>query len=94
MLSIFLRFFTAAFLTTLCVGSVSADELTAAQRTFVQTKVLPLLEARCFECHKAGKDPKGGLVLSGRKAMLAGGESGPAIVPGKPGVSLLMEAIR
>ncbi|WP_145944019.1 PSD1 and planctomycete cytochrome C domain-containing protein [Fuerstiella marisgermanici] len=72
----------------------SADELTAAQHTFVQTKVLPLLEARCFECHKAGKEPKGGLVLSGRKAMLAGGESGPAIVPGKPDESLLMEAIR
>jgi len=78
-------------------ASSFADEapaITDQQRTFVQTSVLPLLESRCFECHKHGKEVKGGLLLSSRRAMLKGGESGPAIVPGKPDASLLMEAVR
>ena len=69
-----------------------AEDVTPEQRQFVEQKVLPLLEARCFECHKA--QSKGGLSLANRAAMLAGGESGPAIVPGKPEESLLIEAIR
>ena len=69
-------------------------QATVEQLQFVKDKVLPLLEARCFECHKASAEPKGSLVLSSRKAMLTGGDSGPAIVPNKPGESLLMEAVR
>ena len=94
MRSIALLFLFSAALATHSCCAAADEEFTQEQRTFVQSKVLPLLEARCFECHKAGKEPKGGLVLSGRKAMLAGGDSGPAIVPGKPEESLLMEAIR
>ena len=71
-----------------------AAELTPEQRFFVTSKVIPLLESRCFECHKEPKKPKGGLLLTGRNALLRGGESGPAIVPGKPNESLLIEAIR
>jgi len=82
---------------TICIRAAVADdpaEMTTAQRTFVTSKVLPLLESRCFECHRGPKEPKGGLVLTGRNAILRGGESGPAIVPGKPEESLLVEAIR
>ncbi len=67
---------------------------TEQQLRFVTEKVLPLLEARCFECHKASAEPKGSLVLSSRKAMLIGGDSGPVLVPGKPEQSILMEAVR
>lgn len=67
---------------------------TPAQLTFVRSKVLPLLEARCFECHRDGKKLQGGLLLGSRAAMLKGGDSGPALVPGKPNESLLVEAIR
>ena len=74
--------------------SESQVPATAEQLQFVRDKVLPLLEARCFECHKASAEPKGSLVLSSRKAMLTGGDSGPAIVPDKPEESLLMEAVR
>lgn len=66
----------------------------AERLQFVRAKVLPLLEARCFECHKDSRDHRGGLLLTSRKAMLRGGDSGPAIVPGKPDESLLIEAIR
>ncbi len=71
-------------------------DVTSEQREFVQQKVLPLLEARCFECHggEQGAEPEGGLVLTRRAAALQGGDSGPAVVPGKPNESLLVEAIR
>ncbi|MDG1897662.1 MAG: PSD1 and planctomycete cytochrome C domain-containing protein [Fuerstiella sp.] len=81
----------------ICENVTAADEaaeLTPEQRVFVTAKVIPLLESRCFECHKGPKKPKGGLLLTGRKSLLRGGESGPAIVPGKPEESLLIEAIR
>ena len=66
----------------------------AASVEFFQTKVKPLLEARCFECH--GPDTKvlkGGLSLASRAAILRGGDSGAAIIPGKPAESLLVKAI-
>lgn len=77
--------------------SVVADEgvqPTPEQLQFVRTKVVPLLQARCFECHEGSKNLKGGLGLNGRKSILTGGDSGPAIVPGNPDESLLMQAVR
>lgn len=66
----------------------------AASVEFFTTKVKPLLEARCFECHgPETKVLKGGLSLASRAAMLRGGDSGPVIVPGKPSESLLVKAI-
>ncbi|MBC7817166.1 MAG: hypothetical protein IAG10_09790, partial [Planctomycetaceae bacterium] len=57
---------------------------------FFQTKVKPLLETRCFECHgPEAKKLKGGLSLASRADVLRGGDSGAAIVPGKPAESLL-----
>jgi cytochrome c553 len=47
-----------------------------------------VLESRCVECHHKAS-PKGGLDLSTRAALLRGGETGPAIVPGDPDKSLL-----
>ncbi len=52
----------------------------------------PLLVASCQECHGAQKQ-QGGLRLDSREAVLAGGDSGPAIVPGKPEESLLIKAV-
>ncbi|MCE9605771.1 MAG: DUF1549 domain-containing protein [Planctomycetia bacterium] len=62
--------------------------------------IAPILERRCLECHGAASttanDPpetKGGLSLVTRAAALRGGESGPALVPGKPEESLLLEYV-
>ncbi|RMG33405.1 MAG: DUF1553 domain-containing protein [Planctomycetota bacterium] len=60
---------------------------------FFETDVRPLLARRCFGCH-GPKRQKGGLRLDSRAAALRGGESGPAIVPGKPDESLLIEAVQ
>jgi len=61
---------------------------------FFRTKVQPLLQAKCFKCHshEAGK-MKGGLTLDSRSGWESGGDSGPAIAPGKPEVSLLIKAV-
>jgi hypothetical protein len=53
------------------------------------TQVHPILAARCAPCHSGAK-PAAGLSLTSRTQALAGGESGPAIVPGKSDESLLI----
>src|SRR5262245_48039224 len=61
---------------------------------FFEKQVRPILVARCFQCHSA-KSVKlqGGLRLDSRVGALKGGETGPAVVPGKPKESLLVDAI-
>lgn len=58
-----------------------------------ERRVRPLLLERCGECH-AGGQRKGGLDLSGPAGWLAGGDLGPALVPGDPDASLLIRAVR
>ena len=63
----------------------------AADRHFT-ARVQPLLESRCISCHGPDK-VKGGLRMDSREALLKGGENGPAVVPGKPADSLLLQAV-
>ena len=65
----------------------------AASESFFELKVRPVLAGTCVKCHGA-KKASGGLRLDSREAMLAGGESGPAVVPGRPEGSLLIQAVR
>jgi cytochrome c553 len=55
--------------------------------------IRPLLVEKCVSCH-GEKKQKGDLRLDSLAAMLKGGESGPAVVPGKPEQSLLVTAVR
>ena len=52
--------------------------------------IRPIFRAHCFDCHGATKDKKGKLDLRLKRFMVGGGETGPAIVPGKPQESLLL----
>ncbi len=54
--------------------------------------IRPLLQANCSKCHGGAKQ-KGGLDLRSVASTLRGGESGPAIVPQKPGDSLLIQLV-
>jgi Protein of unknown function (DUF1553)/Protein of unknown function (DUF1549)/Planctomycete cytochrome C len=60
---------------------------------FFEAKVRPLLVNRCQSCH-GGAKVKGGLRLDSRASVMTGGDTGPAIVPGKPDESLIVEAIK
>src|SRR5438876_7990323 len=63
----------------------------ADQREFFEMRVRPVLAKNCFACHTSSR--MGGLEMSGREAILKGGKSGPAIVPGEPDKSLLVQAV-
>lgn len=72
--------------------SVTAIELSPEDLDFFEKQVRPLLVKRCFECHGGAKS-RGGLSLNIAAGWQKGGESGLAIVPGKPEESLLIAAI-
>jgi mono/diheme cytochrome c family protein len=59
---------------------------------FFERQIRPLLAEKCFSCHARGQK-KGKLSLESRAGIMAGGESGPAAVAGKPDESLLISAI-
>jgi hypothetical protein len=59
---------------------------------FFEKKVRPVLATRCFKCHGPTKQ-EANLRLDSRATILKGGDSGPAIVPGKPEEGFLVDAI-
>lgn len=68
-------------------------EFSPQQLEFFESKIRPLLNAHCYECH--GSDAQeGGLRLDSRSALVAGGDSGAAIEAGQPDASLLIDAVR
>ena len=82
--------FLALLLPVLALSAIGAEP--SAEQRF-QNEVWPLLERTCLRCHGAEKH-KADLRLDSREAALKGGESGPALVPGKPGDSLLLKLVR
>ena len=73
-------------------GNEAAFDETSLE--FFEKQVRPLLAARCYECHSGKtKEPKGGLRLDSRSAAIQGGDTGPAVVPGDPAKSLLVDAV-
>ncbi len=66
---------------------------TPDQLEYFEKRVRPLLVEHCQKCHGAEKQ-KGELRLDSREALLKGGETGPAIVAGKPADSELIKALK
>src|SRR5256886_1254898 len=62
------------------------------QQEFFETRIRPLLAQQCFSCHTDEK--MGGLRLDSKESVLKGGTRGPAVVPGEPDKSLLLDAVR
>jgi len=63
-------------------------ELKRETKVDFANEVVPFLRKNCFACHN-GQKAKGDLNLESPEEMLIGGDSGPALVPGKPMESLL-----
>lgn len=65
-----------------------------SQEEFFEKKIRPVLAEKCFKCHSAEAEKlKGSLQLDHLQHLLEGGDTGPAIVPGKVDESLLIESI-
>lgn len=79
------------WLTILLCWSAFAGATANEGEEFFEKKIRPVLANRCFACHTQSK--LGGLRLDSREAILEGGKSGPAIVPGDPDGSLLIQAV-
>jgi hypothetical protein len=75
--------------------AAAADGVTPERGDYFEKRVRPVLAEHCYRCHSAqAKSPRGGLRLDTREGLRKGGESGPAVVPGKPAESLLLRAVR
>src|ERR1051325_3744161 len=77
-------------------GLLVAETATPAatgQLTF-EKDIRPILKANCFQCHGEGEKLKGDLDVRLRHFIAKGGESGAALVPGKPEQSLLFKQVR
>ncbi|HBH54137.1 MAG TPA: hypothetical protein DDY91_19805 [Planctomycetaceae bacterium] len=97
-LSLLIRGGVLALAASLFPGvSLGAEEPAPSDesREFFDSRVLPILKTRCLECHShaAGKS-KGGLMLDSRSGWQTGGDSGTAVIPGRPDDSLLIQAVR
>ncbi len=91
-------------LVALLVSSLDAEDPKAPANSrqqqdtaFFEKKIRPILVKHCYACHSAkarlAKKLRGGLSLDHRDGLLKGGDSGAAVVPGKPQDSLLLQAI-
>ncbi len=87
--------FARGVLVFMLSGAGSARAADAEALELFERRVRPLLVEHCEKCHseKSGKR-KGGLWLDRRTGWEKGGDSGPALVPGKPDESLLIKAVR
>jgi len=61
----------------------------AGNASFFEQRILPVLQDKCFNCHQTGRKTKGGLAVDSHAALVTGGETGPALVPGDAAKSLL-----
>ncbi|HXX94275.1 MAG TPA: PSD1 and planctomycete cytochrome C domain-containing protein, partial [Planctomycetota bacterium] len=81
-------------LSAVVLGSLSLQAQDAPEAERFEKKIRPLLVERCLKCHSAQAPKlKGGLRLDTRDSALKGGDTGPAIVPGSPEKSLLIQAV-
>ncbi len=84
-----------AILLGLTVCPRAADAQTPGQVDFFEKRVRPVLANNCYGCHSLqAPEPLSGLRLDSREALLKGGDRGPAIVPGDPSRSRLIQAVR
>lgn len=89
-----MQYFSTCLLLGLFVFSaalpVRAEEPRAIR---FETDVRPILKAKCWQCHGEEEAPEGGFDARLARFLIKGGDSGPAIVPGKHTESLLYERV-
>ncbi len=93
-----LTFFLASLVSLACASPLPAQALDAKGVEFFETKIRPVLVEHCYKCHseeaRKNRKLKGDLRLDSKAGMLTGGATGPALIAGKPGESLIIKALR
>jgi len=84
--------FAGVLTASIWAAQTPAIQPSAAAIEFFETNVRPIFAESCFGCHTDRETA--GLRVDSRDALMKGGDSGPAIVPGDPDASLLIKAIR
>ncbi|MCY3756581.1 MAG: hypothetical protein OXG96_02550, partial [Acidobacteria bacterium] len=77
----------------LALGATAASGAGAVAdpEDYFELRIRPLLVEKCYNCHS--ETASSGLKVNSRQALIQGGTLGPAIVPGKPTESLLIQAV-
>jgi cytochrome c553 len=88
-----MRRLTLVIVVAATFAAPGAAEEPDAGTAFFEAKIRPVLAERCYSCHGEQKQ-RGGLRLDSKEGVLKGGDTGPAIVPGKAADSLLIRALR
>ena len=78
---------------TWAMGTAHADDPAPNDPKYFEAKVYPIFQERCISCHGPEKK-KGELRLDLPECITKGGESGPAVVPGKIADSLIVAALK
>ena len=88
------------WLTTLAIllatlARAGAAEPTSEQLEFFEKIIRPLLTEHCYGCHSTkAKELQGGLLLDSKAGWEKGGTGGPVIMPGEPGKSRFIQALK
>lgn len=82
------------FIVVSCLFVLACGSTYAAEPPHFETEIRPILREYCFDCHGAVEELEGGLDLRLVHLMISGGDSGEAVVPGDPDVSLLLQRVR
>lgn len=83
-----------AVLFLLAKAHAGDGDLSYEPARFFNTKILPILETHCYECHSQEQGVEGGLALDSRSGWMNGGEHGPAVKPRDLRSSPLIHAVR
>ncbi len=76
-------------------GAASDEEVVQPEAPIsFEKQIRPIFRTYCYDCHGSGEEHEGNLDLRLRRLMIAGGDSGAAIEPGKPDDSYLLVRIR
>ncbi|MEQ1843689.1 MAG: c-type cytochrome domain-containing protein, partial [Verrucomicrobiales bacterium] len=82
-----------AYLASVC-SLVLPATVFGLETPLFEKDVRPILKAHCFHCHGEEGEPKAGLDLRLARFLVKGGESGPALIAGKPAESHLLELLK
>lgn len=93
MLRSLLSIIATAAVSQVLISPLVAADLSAADRDLFEIHARPVLSRHCISCHNEEKH-EGNLRLTSRESLLSGGDTGPAMVAGKPGESLIVQAMK